>query len=253
MDEIAVLNSFLAQHTLGRPPLTCYNCQQFGHIAINCTVKRCGYCGVENKHTSARCLARLACIKPKVVDSMLMELMAVEKRVSTLPICTEVKHPQLFSPVNEKAKRLLSSCTSADPKRIHVAEPSPTRTPSPSCWNKAGIRREDTPSPEDVNGSKKHLKLFEDAIQTLLDKMSTFSEEFGDKQCQEIEARIGKHVEDIMAKIPNLTQTPEDVVEEGEDILSQEQQLDIEFEEDKLQPTQEPLPISPMTGVATPM
>ncbi|KAJ9062715.1 hypothetical protein DSO57_1007885 [Entomophthora muscae] len=56
-----------------------------------------------------------------------------------------------------------------------------------------------------------------------------------------------------MAKIPNFTQTPEDMVEEGDYILSREQQLDIEFEKDKLQPTQKPLPISPMTGVATPM
>ncbi|KAJ9076686.1 hypothetical protein DSO57_1023887 [Entomophthora muscae] len=213
MDKIAVLKSFLVQHTLGCPPLTCYNCQQFGHIAINCTVKQCGYCGVENKNTSAWCPARLACVKPKVVDSMPMELMAVEKCVSTPPIY---------------------------PKCIRVAEPSPTCTLNPSYWTKAGIRRENAPSPEDFNKSKKHLKLFEDAIQTLLDKLFTLSEELDDEQHQEIEARIGKH-------------TPEDVVVEGEDILSCKQQLDIEFEEDKLQPTQEPLPINPMTGVTTPM
>ncbi|KAJ9086214.1 hypothetical protein DSO57_1006415 [Entomophthora muscae] len=187
-------------------------------------------------------------MKPKVVDSMLMDLMAVEKHVSTPPICTEVKHPHLFSPVLEKAKYLLSSCTQQIPM-----EPSPTCSPSPSFWTKAGICREDAPSPKDVNKSKKHLKLFEDSIQTLLDKLSTFSEELGDEQRQEIEAKIGKHVVDAMAKIPNLDQTPEDVVEEGEEILSCEQQLDIEFEEDKLQPTQEPLPISPMTGIAKPM
>ncbi|KAJ9048524.1 hypothetical protein DSO57_1034251 [Entomophthora muscae] len=167
MDEIAVLKSFLVQHTLGCPLSPATTASSLAMLPLI---------------AHAQCPARLARMKPKVVDSMLMELMAVEKCVSTLPICTEVKHPQLFSPVIEKAKHLLSSCTPADPKNIHVAEPSPTCAPSPNCWTKAGICREDTLSPEDVNESKKHLKLFEDAIQTLLDKLSTLLEELGDEQ-----------------------------------------------------------------------
>ncbi|KAJ9082750.1 hypothetical protein DSO57_1001816 [Entomophthora muscae] len=161
-----------------------------------------------------------------------------KKRVSTLPIFTGVKHPQLFSPVIEKAKHFLSYCTPADPKRICVAEPSPTCTPSPSHCTKSGICREDAPSFKDVDKSNKRLKIFKDAIQTLLDKFSALSEELGDKQQQENKAEIGKHAEEAMAKIPNLDQTSEEVMKEGEDILSQENQLDIEFEEDELKPTQ---------------
>ncbi|KAJ9090387.1 hypothetical protein DSO57_1003120 [Entomophthora muscae] len=199
MDEIAVLKPFLVQHTSG-PPLTCYNCQQFGDIAINCKVKQCGYCDGE-LHAYGVDGCGKTCVYPA-------HLYGSEASPASSPLSLK------------RISLLLSSCTPAEPKCICVAEPSPTRAPSPSCWTKAGICREDVPSPEDVDKSKKHLKLFEDAIQTLLDKLLTFLEELGDEQHQEIEARIGKHLEDAMVKIPNLDQTPENVVEEGEDILS---------------------------------
>ncbi|KAJ9074280.1 hypothetical protein DSO57_1007970 [Entomophthora muscae] len=56
-----------------------------------------------------------------------------------------------------------------------------------------------------------------------------------------------------MSKIPNLDQTPEEVEEKGEDILSREQQLDIKFEDDVIQPTQDPLLTTPMANRATAM
>ncbi|KAJ9089672.1 hypothetical protein DSO57_1010375 [Entomophthora muscae] len=130
LEEIAVLKSFLVQHTLGCPP-TCYNCQKLGHVAAKCPVKQCGYCGVENEHTSNKCPAHLAHVKPKIADSMFVELMAVEKCNTTSPVQSTNKHPCLVSPIIKKVKRMLSSCTPLDPKRTHIQEPTPTRAPSP--------------------------------------------------------------------------------------------------------------------------
>ncbi|KAJ9057632.1 hypothetical protein DSO57_1020625 [Entomophthora muscae] len=107
-------------NTLWAAPLTCYNCQKLGHIAANCPVKQCGYCGVEKDHTSNKCPAHLAHIKPKIADSMFVELMAVEKRNATPPVQSTNKHPQLVSPIIKKAKRMLSSCTPLDPKCTRI-------------------------------------------------------------------------------------------------------------------------------------
>ncbi|KAJ9049679.1 hypothetical protein DSO57_1021938 [Entomophthora muscae] len=101
------------------------------HVAANCPVKQCGYCGVEKDHTSNKCPARLARIKPKIADSMFVELMAVEKCNATPPVQSTNKHLQLVSPIIKKAKRMLSSCTRLDPKRTCIQEPTPTRVPSP--------------------------------------------------------------------------------------------------------------------------
>ncbi|KAJ9071473.1 hypothetical protein DSO57_1036554 [Entomophthora muscae] len=77
LEEFAVLKSFLVQYTSGCP-LTCYNCQKLGHVAAHFPLKQCGYCRIENEHTSNKCPEGLAQIKPKVADSMFVELMAVE-------------------------------------------------------------------------------------------------------------------------------------------------------------------------------
>ncbi|KAJ9053982.1 hypothetical protein DSO57_1019161 [Entomophthora muscae] len=77
LEEIAVLKSFMIQHTSGLP-LTCYNCQKLSHVAAHCPVKQCGYCRIENEHTSNKYPACLARVKPKVAYSMFVELMVKE-------------------------------------------------------------------------------------------------------------------------------------------------------------------------------
>ncbi|KAJ9062871.1 hypothetical protein DSO57_1005993 [Entomophthora muscae] len=78
---------------------------------------------------------------------MLVELMAVKKHNNILLVCDAGKYPHLVSPIIEKAKRILSSCTPLDPKRTHIQELTPTRIPSPVCMTKRGMQREDTLSP----------------------------------------------------------------------------------------------------------
>ncbi|KAJ9061246.1 hypothetical protein DSO57_1022303 [Entomophthora muscae] len=87
---------------------------------------------MENEHTSNKCPVRLARIKPKIADSMFVELMAVEKRNTTPPLQSTNKHPCLVSLIIKQAKRMLSSCTLLDPKRTCIQEPTPTRAPSPN-------------------------------------------------------------------------------------------------------------------------
>ncbi|KAJ9088811.1 hypothetical protein DSO57_1019533 [Entomophthora muscae] len=101
----------------------------------------------------------LVCIKPKVEDSMFVELMAVKKRDSTPLVRKAFKYPILVSPIIEKAKRLLSNCTPLDPKRTHISEPTPTRAPSPVQMTKQGVQREEAPSPKDNDGMRAHLQL----------------------------------------------------------------------------------------------
>ncbi|KAJ9072338.1 hypothetical protein DSO57_1028546 [Entomophthora muscae] len=130
LEEIVVLKSFLVQHTSGcRPDLL--QLSEAWSVAAHCPVKQCGYCRIENEHTSNKCPAHLARVKPKVEDSMFVELMAVEKRTTTPPVHNAGKHPCLVSTIIEKAKRMLSSHIPLDPKRTCIQELTPTRTPSP--------------------------------------------------------------------------------------------------------------------------
>ncbi|KAJ9084012.1 hypothetical protein DSO57_1028640 [Entomophthora muscae] len=93
---------------------------RLGHVAAHCPVKQYGYCGIENEHTSNKCPACLARVKPKVADSMFVELMAVEKHTATPPVHNAGKNFCLVSPIIEKTNRMLSSCTPLDPKRTHI-------------------------------------------------------------------------------------------------------------------------------------
>ncbi|KAJ9050965.1 hypothetical protein DSO57_1009053 [Entomophthora muscae] len=219
-------------NTLWAASLTCYNCHKLGHIAANCPVKQCGYCGVENEHTSNKCPARLTHIKPKISDSMFVELMAVEKRNTKPPVQSTNKHPRLVSPIIEQAKRMLSSCTPLDPKRTCIQELTPTRAPSPVQMTKKGVPREDAPSPEDNAGMRAHLKTFEDAIQQLMDKLANLSEALGKDQHIAIENKISEQLDEDMTKLSSLQSDPESMPVPVEDLISQEQLLDAKFEDD---------------------
>ncbi|KAJ9083186.1 hypothetical protein DSO57_1037252 [Entomophthora muscae] len=90
---------------------------------------------------------------------MFVELMAVEKRDSTPLVPKVVKYSCLVSPVMEKVKRLLSTCTPLDPKCTHISKPTSTRAPSPVQMTKQGVQREEAPSPKDNDGMRGHLQL----------------------------------------------------------------------------------------------
>ncbi|KAJ9048029.1 hypothetical protein DSO57_1039094 [Entomophthora muscae] len=201
-------------------------------MAAHCPVKQCGYCGIENEHTSNKCPARLARVKPKVADSMFVEMMAVEKRTATPPVHDAGKHPCLVSPIIEKAKRMLSSCILLNPKRTCIQEPTPTRAPSPVQMTKRGVQREDAPSPEDEDGMRVQLKTFEDAIHKLMDKLANLSKELGEDQHIAIENKIGEQLDEPMAKLPNLQSNSDSMPVTVEDLISQEQLLDAKFEDD---------------------
>ncbi|KAJ9058382.1 hypothetical protein DSO57_1012843 [Entomophthora muscae] len=101
------VNAFLAQQTgtpVRRGPVTCYNCNKLGHIAMFCQAEcvECGdthagaHCQVHQDRMERRQQQQQARSRKEQPESMLMEMMAVEKHTITPPVHPK---PKMARPV----------------------------------------------------------------------------------------------------------------------------------------------------------